>query len=101
MSGANSGLFEGYSSNEGYYGEMLEATLMRPGAITDYPQRSLELWQQNQQQQQQQQQQQPSVVLATAGYDHTIRFWEVISGTCLGLIQHNESVSTLSVLIVS
>eukprot|EP00842_Homolaphlyctis_polyrhiza_P000552 jgi/Hompol1/1498/HPOL_000619-RA len=27
------------------------------------------------------------VVLATAGYDHTIRFWEALSGTCLRTIQ--------------
>lgn len=34
-----------------------------------------------------------SVLLATAGYDHTIRFWDVLQGTCLATLQHNESVS--------
>jgi len=24
-----------------------------------------------------------SVILVTAGYDHTIRFWEALSGICL------------------
>jgi G protein beta subunit-like protein len=33
----------------------------------------------------------PAVVLATAGYDHTIRFWDVVRGTCIGTLQHNES----------
>lgn len=31
------------------------------------------------------------IILATAGYDHTIRFWEALDGDCLGIIQHNES----------
>ncbi|KAJ3055222.1 TOR complex subunit lst8 [Rhizophlyctis rosea] len=31
------------------------------------------------------------VVLATAGYDHTIRFWEALSGICLRTIQHPDS----------
>lgn len=34
----------------------------------------------------------PAVVLATAGYDHTIRFWDVVRGGCIGTLQHNESV---------
>lgn len=34
----------------------------------------------------------PAVVLATAGYDHTIRFWDVVRGLCIGTLQHNESV---------
>ncbi|CAL5423376.1 unnamed protein product [Camellia sinensis] len=42
-------------------------------------------------QQQQQQQQQPSVILATASYDHTIRFWEAKSGRCYRTIQYPES----------
>jgi hypothetical protein len=28
-----------------------------------------------------------SVILATAGYDHTIRFWEAPSSTCYRTIQ--------------
>ncbi|CAA2969448.1 LST8 homolog [Olea europaea subsp. europaea] len=35
---------------------------------------------------------QPSVVLATASYDHTIRFWEAKSGRCYRTIQYPESV---------
>ncbi|KAJ7564203.1 hypothetical protein O6H91_02G006900 [Diphasiastrum complanatum] len=34
---------------------------------------------------------QPSVVLATAGYDHTIRFWEATSGRCYRTLQHADS----------
>lgn len=30
------------------------------------------------------------VVLATAGYDHTIRFWEALSGVCLRTINHSD-----------
>lgn len=37
----------------------------------------------------------PAVVLATAGYDHTIRFWDVVRGCCIGTLQHNESVGLL------
>lgn len=33
----------------------------------------------------------PSVILATAGYDHTIRFWEASSGVCYRTIQYPES----------
>jgi len=33
----------------------------------------------------------PSVVLATAGYDHTIRFWEAPSGICYRPIQYADS----------
>ena len=33
----------------------------------------------------------PSVVLATAGYDHTIRFWEAPSGICYRTLQHTDS----------
>lgn len=32
------------------------------------------------------------VLIVTAGYDHTIRFWDVLQGTCLATLQHNESV---------
>lgn len=34
---------------------------------------------------------QPSVILATASYDHTIRFWEAKSGRCYRTIQYPES----------
>ncbi|KAG9134981.1 hypothetical protein Leryth_001260 [Lithospermum erythrorhizon] len=34
---------------------------------------------------------QPSVILATASYDHTIRFWEAQSGRCYRTIQYPES----------
>ena len=33
------------------------------------------------------------VIFATAGYDHTIRFWEAHSGICYKVLTHNESVS--------
>jgi len=33
----------------------------------------------------------PSVILATAGYDHTIRFWEAPSGICYRTIQYTDS----------
>lgn len=32
-----------------------------------------------------------SVVLATAGYDHTIRFWEATSGVCYRTLQFADS----------
>jgi G protein beta subunit-like protein len=32
-----------------------------------------------------------SVILCTAGYDHSIRFWEALSGLCSRTIQHPES----------
>ena len=35
---------------------------------------------------------QPSVILATASYDHTIRFWEAKSGRCYRTIQYPDSV---------
>jgi len=34
----------------------------------------------------------PSVVLATAGYDHTVRFWEATSGSCYRTLQYADSV---------
>ncbi|KAI8902437.1 WD40-repeat-containing domain protein [Globomyces pollinis-pini] len=37
------------------------------------------------------------VVLATAGYDHTIRFWEALSGACLRTIQVPDSVNQLAI----
>ena len=33
------------------------------------------------------------VVLATAGYDHAIKFWQAHSGICLRTVQHPDSVS--------
>lgn len=39
-----------------------------------------------------------SVILCTAGYDHTIRFWEALSGICSRTIQHPDSqVNRLSI----
>ncbi|GMF00886.1 hypothetical protein B5S28_g858 [[Candida] boidinii] len=32
-----------------------------------------------------------SVILASAGYDHTIRFWEALTGVCSRTIQHSDS----------
>lgn len=32
------------------------------------------------------------ILIVTAGYDHTIRFWDVLQGTCTATLQHNESV---------
>ncbi|KAF2940676.1 hypothetical protein DAI22_03g291600 [Oryza sativa Japonica Group] len=34
---------------------------------------------------------QPSVILATASYDHSIKFWEAKSGRCYRTLQHTES----------
>lgn len=36
------------------------------------------------------------VVLATAGYDHTIRFWEAASGTCNRTVKYPDSVGCFS-----
>ena len=36
---------------------------------------------------------QSGVILVTAGYDHTIKFWEALSGICSRTIQHPDSVS--------
>jgi G protein beta subunit-like protein len=39
-----------------------------------------------------------TVVLATAGYDHTIRFWEATSGICYRTLQYADSqVNTLEI----
>lgn len=32
-----------------------------------------------------------SVILASAGYDHTIRFWDALTGICSRTIQHTDS----------
>lgn len=34
-----------------------------------------------------------SVFIVTAGYDHTIRFWEAPSGRCYRTLQYPDSVS--------
>ena len=34
-----------------------------------------------------------TVLLATASYDHTIRFWQAHSGICHRTVQHQDSVS--------
>jgi target of rapamycin complex subunit LST8 len=33
-----------------------------------------------------------SVILATGGYDHTIKLWQAHTGTCQRTLQHTESV---------
>ena len=35
------------------------------------------------------------IIFATAGYDHTIRFWNPNSGQCYRVLQHNESVNEI------
>ena len=37
------------------------------------------------------------VILATAGYDHTIRFWQAHSGICHRTVQHPDSISFIEV----
>jgi len=32
------------------------------------------------------------VILATGGYDHTIRFWSAHNGICQRIVQHPDSV---------
>lgn len=39
------------------------------------------------------------ILIVTAGYDHTIRFWEVLQGTCIATLQHNESVRCLIAIL--
>lgn len=39
----------------------------------------------------------PSVVLATASYDHTIRFWEATSGVCHRTLQSADSVNKIEI----
>ena len=41
----------------------------------------------------------PSHILATGGYDHQIRLWEVSSGFCYRTLQHADSVPPVSALI--
>ena len=33
------------------------------------------------------------VILATGGYDHSIKFWQAHSGVCQRTVQHPDSVS--------
>ncbi len=40
----------------------------------------------------------PAVLLATAGYDHSIRFWDVVTGVCTNTLQYNLSVPDLFLL---
>ncbi|XP_022235017.1 target of rapamycin complex subunit lst8-like isoform X2 [Limulus polyphemus] len=37
------------------------------------------------------------VILATGGYDHTIRFWQAHSGICQRTVQHADSVNALDI----
>ncbi|XP_039205660.1 target of rapamycin complex subunit LST8 isoform X2 [Crotalus tigris] len=37
------------------------------------------------------------VILATAGYDHTVRFWQAHSGICTRTVQHQDSVNALEI----
>lgn len=39
------------------------------------------------------------VLIVTAGYDHTIRFWDVLQGTCIATLQHNESVHEFEIFL--
>ena len=42
------------------------------------------------------------VVLATAGYDNCVKFWNVVDGSVNFSIQHNESVPiVLSLVLMS
>lgn len=41
------------------------------------------------------------VILATAGYDHTIRFWQARSGICHRTVQHPDSVSLSCVALIN
>lgn len=33
------------------------------------------------------------ILFATAGYDHTIRFWEPSNGSCYRVLNHDDSVN--------
>ena len=35
---------------------------------------------------------QQEVILATGSYDHTIKFWQANTGSCIRTLQHSESV---------
>lgn len=38
------------------------------------------------------------VILATAGYDHSIRFWQAHSGVCHRTVPHPDSISFLNMI---
>ena len=42
-----------------------------------------------------------NIILATAGYDHTIKFWDPNQGACLRSIPFNDSVSCGDIHIAS
>lgn len=35
------------------------------------------------------------VILATGGYDHSIRFWTAHNGICQRILQHPDSVNSI------
>jgi G protein beta subunit-like protein len=39
------------------------------------------------------------VLLATGGYDHTIKLWHTHSGICYRTMQHSESVKFLTFVL--
>ena len=42
-----------------------------------------------------------NVILATAGYDHTIKFWSAHTGVCTRTLQHPDSqVNSLAIIII-
>ncbi|KAF6271604.1 MTOR associated protein, LST8-like protein [Rhinolophus ferrumequinum] len=41
------------------------------------------------------------VILATAGYDHTVRFWQAHSGICTRTVQHQDSSEQVNALEIT
>lgn len=41
------------------------------------------------------------VILATGGYDHTIKIWQAASGICTRTMQHADSVSFITSFKIS
>ena len=39
------------------------------------------------------------ILIVTASYDHTIRFWDVLQGACIATLQHNESVILYKIIL--
>jgi target of rapamycin complex subunit LST8 len=76
---------------------------IKTGAIKPDPQTTQQpqIQQQQQQQQLKQNPESHSVILVTAGYDNTIRFWEALSGICSRTIQHPNSVGNSTKLFVN
>lgn len=71
--------------------EMSNSIETLPSAITEEPVKSPISSQES-----------PSLVLiVTAGYDHTIRFWDVLEATCLATLQHNESVKIIIIWYIN